>query len=293
MTRNDEILSETDIRHPDSELSVIRANEGEFGRYWLDGAPICRPLEEHRIVHMGIGKMPAPFEIVRMELGGSYFLSCFGGAGEVLTDGRWEPCTRGQAFLLSPGTLHAFRARPEERWDFCWVRYREVAGQNPIASARSPVSADFSTEPFKHAVEGLYLACSSPDASPTTLSQWVEVVHGYVLEFAHPDQLDPRLARLWSVVESDLSADWSTRKMAGIANVCEKHLERLCKRDLGRTPRQHLIVLRMHYAAELLTTTDMTVEAIALAVGYQNPFTFSSRFRRFSGWPPSHYPGRR
>ena len=81
--------------------------------------------------------------------------------------------------------------------------------------------------------------------------------------------------------------------MAQIAHVSEKQLERLCKRDLGRTPRQHLIALRMHRAAELLATSDDTVEAIAAAVGYQNPFTFSNRFRRFSGWPPSRYPARR
>ncbi|MBT3469511.1 MAG: helix-turn-helix transcriptional regulator, partial [Opitutae bacterium] len=69
-------------------------------------------------------------------------------------------------------------------------------------------------------------------------------------------------------------------------------LERLCLRQLGRTPRQHLIWLRMHRAAILLSSTNQKIETIAFEVGYANPFAFSSTFRRCMGWSPSNYPGR-
>ena len=132
MPRNDEDLSETDIRHPDSQMQTVRAAELADGRPWMDEAVVCQLLGQYRIVHLGIGRMLAPFEIVRTALGGSYFLSCFGGLGEVLVNGRWEPCGPGQAFLLSPGTLHAFRTVAGGQWDFCWVRYRERAGEQAI-----------------------------------------------------------------------------------------------------------------------------------------------------------------
>jgi len=154
------------------------------------------------------------------------------------------------------------------------------------------VLAQFPPQPFFHAVSGLYHACASNDESPAAITRWVELVNGYVREFAQPAAVDSRLQRLWDAVEKNLAADWSTAAMAKIAHVSEKQLERLCKRDLGRTPRQQLIALRMHRAAELLATTEDTVGAIAEAVGYQNPFTFSNRFRRYSGWQPSRYPPR-
>ena len=295
MSRNDEDLSETDIRHMDSEMLTVRAEALGDGRPWYDAACICRVLAQHQIVHTGVGRMLPPFEIVRTVLGGSYFLSCFGGAGEVLINGFWERCSEGQAFLLSPGTLHAFRAvvEPGSSWDFCWVRYREAPGQKPVARASSPLLAEFPARPFLNAVSGLYHASAEAGGQPAAIARWVELVHGYVLGFAQPAGRDARLERLWVAVEGDLGAEWTTAAMARIAHVSEKQLERLCKRDLGKTPRQHLIALRMHRAAELLTTTGETVEAIAAAVGYQNPFTFSTRFRRFSGWPPSRYPARR
>jgi len=110
MARKDEYLSETDIRNVDSELLAVRASKGGDGREWHEEAVVCRVLQQHQIVHLGVAQMLPPFEIVRTALGGSYFLSCWGGAGEVLVNGRWEPCKEGQAFLLSPGTLPAFRA---------------------------------------------------------------------------------------------------------------------------------------------------------------------------------------
>lgn len=293
MLRNDEQLSETDIRHPDSEMLVVRADELADGRPWLEEAAVCRLLEQHRIAHLGVACMRPPFEIVRTALGGSYFLSCFGGAGEVLVNGSWEACGEGQAFLLPPGTLHAFHASGGATWEFCWVRYHEVPGQMPVARAGSPVLAEFSTQPFLHAVSGLYHASTELATRPASIGSWVDLVHGYVQNFAQPASQDGRLQRLWTEVENDLAANWSSASMAKIAHLSEKQLERLCKRDLGRTPRQHLIALRMHRAAELLATTNDTVESISAAVGYQNPFTFSNRFRRFSGWPPSRYPARR
>jgi AraC-like DNA-binding protein len=47
--------------------------------------------------------------------------------------------------------------------------------------------------------------------------------------------------------------------------------------------------LRMRHAAELLATTEKTIEAIAFEVGYRNPFVFSNAFTKWIGWRPSEY----
>ena len=49
----------------------------------------------------------------------------------------------------------------------------------------------------------------------------------------------------------------------------------------------------MRRAAELLTATTRKIDSIATEVGYENPFVFSTTFKRCMGWSPSEYPGRR
>jgi transcriptional regulator GlxA family with amidase domain len=44
---------------------------------------------------------------------------------------------------------------------------------------------------------------------------------------------------------------------------------------------------------DLLTSSTAKIETIAGRVGYQNPFVFSTTFKRVMGFRPSEYPGRR
>lgn len=290
MRTTDNNLSETDIRSPSAVTWTVRADTRDR-RPWIVGAPVCPALLQHQIVHLGIAAMPAPFEIVRTKLGGTYFLACFGGEGQVLVDGRWKRCRPGEAFLLPPGTLHAFHTPPGQHWEFCWVRYREAPGQRPLATASSPVLAQFDAEPLRHAIHGLHHEAAN-QSTPAALDRWVDLIQLYVLRFAQPAEMDRRLSRLWESVGNDLARPWTSAEMARTAHMSEKHLERLCRRELGRTPRQQLIWLRMKRAAELLTDGADKIETVASRVGYQNPFVFSTTFRRCMGWSPSQYPGR-
>jgi AraC-like DNA-binding protein len=54
----------------------------------------------------------------------------------------------------------------------------------------------------------------------------------------------------------------------------------------------HVIFLRMQLAAKLLATTNDKIETIATEVGYENPFVFSTTFKKWVGWRPSEYRSR-
>jgi AraC-like DNA-binding protein len=283
--------TETDVRSPAAEQWVVRADDRD-PRPWLDGTPVCPALARHHVRHCGVASMPAPLEIVRTNLGGSYFLACHGGEGRVLIDGRWAPCRAGEAFLLPPWTMQAFRIPPRGRWEFSWVRYQERAGHAPLAAAQTPVIARFDPEPVRHAVLGLYEEARGSAVS-AAVTLWADLVHLYVLRFAQPAAMDPRVWELWAKVEADLSRNWSLTDMAKATHLSEKQFQRLCLRNLGRTPRQHLIWLRMRHAGELLVAGEGKVSTVAGRVGYANPFVFSSTFKRVMGCSPSDYPGKR
>lgn len=287
MARTDDSLSETDIRSPQAKTWTVRSTAKER-RAWIAGSPVCPLLKEYQIVHLGTAAMPAPFEIVRTKLAGSYFLACFGGEGRVVVDGRLKRCRAGQAFLLPPQSRHAFHTPKGKCWEFCWVRFQENPGQQPVANTNSPVLADFDAEPLRLAIMGLYHECCH-DRGAAAIDNWVKLIHAYVLRFAEPRRIDDRIFRLWGKVGEDLRRPWTNAEMAREVYLSEKQLERLCRRELGRTPRQQLIWLRMRRAAELLAGEGRKVSAVAAEVGYENPFVFSTVFKRCMGWSPSEH----
>lgn len=279
-------LSETHILGPRTRQTVVRVDERD-SRAWLQGAPTCAALRQHRIAHLGVCEARAPYRIVRTKQSGTYFMASFGGEGRILVDGRWQACRAGMACLLPPHLLNAFHAVERKPWRFVWVRYEAVPEKRPIVTAGSPVLAKFDAEPLRLAMLGLHAECHA--AQPAALHHWVELIQGYVLRFAQPWQMDERLSRLWERVEAALDKQWTLISLGALAHLSGEHLRRLTTQQLGRSPMKHVTWLRMRRAAEWLATTDEKIESVARAVGYVNPFVFSNTFKKWIGWRPSEH----
>ena len=271
----------------ESRYFLVRSDEVDE-RAWMAGNPICSLLKQHHIAHAGVLRASHPFEIVRADQSGSYMMACFGGEGRVLVDGAWKTIRAGEACLLPPFVRNAFKCAPNSDWNFCWARYLESRERKPIVSQNSPVLREYDPMPLKAAIEGLHAEASGA-GNPGILGHWVELVHQYALRFAQPHDADDRLWRLWNRVEPELDRKWSLYELAQIAHVSEEHLRRLCRARYGRSPMQHLTFLRIQRAKNLLSSTDEKIETIARMVGYENPFTFSTLFKKWVGWSPSRY----
>jgi AraC-like DNA-binding protein len=286
MRASGNLVDET-IHHPGTVLRGVRATDCE-SRAWLEGFPACHALQQHRILHLGIEETRFPTRVVRTRQTTTYFLACLAGKGRVLIDGRWQICQAGYACLLPAHTLNAFEAVPKSRWEFCWVCYQRPKEQRPIADAHTPVMARYDPHPLCAAILGLMLESSGP-AQPNLMQGWADLVHAYVLRFAHASDQPDQLRLLWERVAAHLVEDWSVARLAREAGYSSEHLRRLCQRQLGRSPMRQITYLRMRRAAELLTTTDRKLESIAQEVGYRNAFVFSNTFTKWVGRRPSDY----
>lgn len=102
----------------------------------------------------------------------------------------------------------------------------------------------------------------------------------------------PNVAKLWASVVLDLKRDWTLAELAHRSHCSPEHLWRLCMRELGRSPMQHLTCLRMERARQLLEGGDDKLETGAASVGYANAAIFSRVFKRWVGVAPGEYRGR-
>jgi len=278
---------DVDILGDDTHSIIVRADQHQT-RGWFRNAPICQLLGQHHIAHVGIMQARSPFEIIRRDPGGTFMLACYHGEGVILADGGWKKIRAGQACLLPPFVMNSLKCIPGHPWRFAWVRYQESRETRPIVSSISPVAGPCDPEPLRASITGLHSECVGPNA-PSAVHHWSELIHHYVMRFAQPHRSDDRLWRVWQRVDAELAQPWTLSKLASIACMSEEHLRRVCRKELGRSPMQHLTFLRLQRARHLLSVTDDKVEVIAKAVGFESIGTFSNTFTKWIGWRPSEH----
>lgn len=82
------------------------------------------------------------------------------------------------------------------------------------------------------------------------------------------------------------------RKLSEIADGCGLDAPYLCRlfaRFHDETPYQYLTRLRMERASQLLLATDVTVQEVAVQLGFKDPFHFSRVFKSVHHAPPSRF----
>jgi len=77
--------------------------------------------------------------------------------------------------------------------------------------------------------------------------------------------------------------------LAKVAMFSPTHLRRLFQKAVGMSPRQWLLEQRLRKAAQLLQTTDRTVQQIADLCGFESLSHFSRYFKARFGIAPSQY----
>jgi len=263
-------------------------HDGPGSRLWSLTRDDLPELAVHRIKRLGLADAVPPYRRVRVRPTGSFVMVCHEGRGQVLLDGRWQSSRAGVACLAPPRVLNAFHAVPGSRWRFAWIRYDEPEHVRPLVSAASPVRVRCDAESLWRIVSGLRAQWESA-GDPRLLHHWIELAHGEAKRIAQPWQVDERLWAVWEEVARDLAADWTLDALAKRFAASKEQFRRVCLRELGRSPMQHLASLRIERAQHLLASTDDKVESIARQVGFEDASVFSRAFKRWVGRSPKSY----
>lgn len=91
------------------------------------------------------------------------------------------------------------------------------------------------------------------------------------------------------IEECYCQSDFSISVLADKFHVSVAYMSFLFKKELNVNFSDYLWMMRKKKAQELLKTTDLSIDEISLAVGYQNPSSFRRKFKQETGVTPSQY----
>jgi AraC family transcriptional regulator of arabinose operon len=219
---------------------------------------------------------------------------------------RWEGgelfAEPGSIVLIRPGARHDYGLEPgDEPWDCLWAVFR----------------------PWPHWLDSLrwpevwpgtmYLSLRDRSVHDAVLAK-LDQMHRYatgalpqgrmlamnaleaallLCEPANPlravSRQDRRVRRAVEYICRNLAEPLDAPALAGVAGVSVPQLVRLFRRTLGMSPMQYVEHQRIGRAREMLQFTSMSIQEVAAEVGYDDPFYFSTRFRRATGLSPRRF----
>lgn len=97
------------------------------------------------------------------------------------------------------------------------------------------------------------------------------------------------IKKLMDAIQYDPSAGWNNKVLAEAMCLNEDHMAKLFKKVARMSPGEYVSLVRHHHARRLLRETNISIEAVGVSVGYQDPHYFSRIFRKHEGISPKEY----
>ncbi len=245
----------------------------------------CPDLARHGLAAIGLVTPGAGHRVVRRSPPFAHLSVCVAGSGQALIDGRWQRTNAGEALLHPADHPHGSACvRAASGWSFAWVVFSDP---RRLGAARRHGRAHADGALWSLVVRALCHSARSGERA--TAPALCDALAALIADVARPRPDQSRLAALWQRVDRDLAHPWTMPGLAEVAGVGPRQLARMCAAVHGHPPRLELAQRRLDRAASLLRTTTLSVGAVAEAVGYANPFSFSTAFARMFGSSPAHW----
>ena len=106
----------------------------------------------------------------------------------------------------------------------------------------------------------------------------------------HSDSIEFRIQNSVSIIHENIAnSSFSIESLANETGYCVSYFRRVFHEEMGVSPKEYLIALRIRHATALLESGYYSVEQVAELSGFDSAKYFSTLFKRNTGRTPSSY----
>ncbi|WP_344480428.1 AraC family transcriptional regulator [Glycomyces endophyticus] len=224
-------------------------------------------------------------------------LVCTGGAGWCTVDGTRYTVSRGGVVLIPADLPHAYGAAEDDPWTLWWFHFTGTDAPDLARAARTAAGGRVTHLRDPAPVASLVSQVIDALDSGLTVSAmvhasgaaWHALAHVIATGRRSPGSNLSPLERAVQHLQETTPRRTPVTALASMVGMSQSQLSSLFRTQLGVSPLQYQVQLRMARARELLDGTDLPVAAIARETGYDDQLYFSRQFNRQHGMTPTAY----
>ncbi|MCH5462472.1 helix-turn-helix transcriptional regulator [Lactobacillus sp. LC28-10] len=244
-----------------------------------------------------------------------YFVFAFVRVGHLtmVHDGVEQQINQGEVFIMTPGYHKYTWWADEDKVELDWI-YAYVAGDWHVQLSLTPAQNSMKSLMLhpEVPVQTLFLkqfrSIEEPEVVYPMVDQLVSKelncdskqffeAQGIFIKLISwmqiQDNAKNEVTQMSLTIQKYLKKNFSKKITAATLskhfNLRPNYIVRVLRQTIGLTPAEFLMQYRMEEATQWLLNTEASVEDIALNVGFQNIYYFSTSFKKYTGVSPTQY----
>lgn len=110
------------------------------------------------------------------------------------------------------------------------------------------------------------------------------------MDFSTQKEYKKRMDQVLDYILKNLNKENSLHELAQIANYSPFHFQKLFKQQMGESPKQYVLKLRIETALHLLIMHETkTISEVSADCGFSSPAVFSRAIKNFYGISPDKF----
>lgn len=254
---------------------------GADGHFVVELAGITYPDENYRVTRINA-------EYLVME----YVVQ---GKGIIEVDGSVYRVAAGDVYLLAPGTNQQYYSDPNEPWEKLWFNVGGTLISSLIGEYNPRNMVVFPQAGGREYFERLHEIGRSETLGAAEKHRKSALVFHELLQYLYDrfygqERIYGReLTRMKEYLDNHVAQNISLKELGEMVYLSESQVVRIFKRDLGRTPHEYILEMKLNQARKLLRNSRLMVREIAEYLGFCDEHYFSYVFRKKTGSTPLEY----
>ena len=251
-------------------------------------------FKDRGIRGVGIHEVEEPYEIVRSPVTWHLALFTYEGQAEWKCNGKSGIMKPNEIWIAPARLTHSYKAIGN--WKMISAALFELNAFAHLEGHPTQKNTFMDCKILANAVDAyLFEADIANDENTGPAESLVRYISSVILRELQPEESYDsnrthfQINRLWEEVNATPGADWRICDLAQRMYVSTRQFQRMMRKHYGLTAEQMLIRIRMEYAKELLTASNLTMSLVAERVGYQSEYSFSKAFKRSFDISPGAY----
>lgn len=203
------------------------------------------------------------------------------GFGKFTREGATYDIGPGQIFVIPPYIETYYQADEKRPWKYIWIGF--TAEEVPEILLNAVISCPNAGNVFSE-----MLSCSKMENGRSAyLSSCLWKLVSVLLE--HGETKSDYVDKALNYMHSDYANGISIQQIADSIGLNRKYFCSLFSKQVGVSPSEYLINLRLNKAVELMTVYRQSPTTAAMSVGYDDIYHFSKIFKKHFGVSPREY----